>query len=88
MLFEQVIEFDVRKPAPPAVLVLLLQIIFVPKTKISKENLRVDYYLMLKYYSGQCTLLPPCLGQITYKFNPKMQNFKHVLDLNCKKKKD
>ena len=32
---------------------------FYDKTKISKENLRVDYYLLLKYCSRQCTLLSP-----------------------------
>ena len=29
----------------------------------------------------------PYLDQIT-KFNPKMQDFKRVLDLNCKQKKE
>ena len=32
---------------------------FHDKTKISKENLRVDYYLLLKCSQRQCTLLPP-----------------------------
>ena len=31
--------------------------IFYDKTKISKENLRVDYYLLLKCCKRQCTLL-------------------------------
>ena len=31
---------------------------FHDKTKISKENLRVDYYLLLKCSQRQCTLLP------------------------------
>ena len=32
---------------------------FHDKTKISKENFRVDYYLLLKCSQKQCTLLPP-----------------------------
>ena len=32
---------------------------FRDKTKISKKNLRVDYYLLLKCCKRQCTLLPP-----------------------------
>ena len=31
---------------------------FHDKAKISKENLRVDYYLLLKCSKKQCTLLP------------------------------
>ena len=54
---------------------------FHDKTTISKENILLDYNLLLKYCWRQCTLLSPYLGKIT-KFNPKMQHFKHVLDLN------
>ena len=54
------------------------------KTKISKENRGVDYYLQLKYCRRQCALLPPTCAKSLTKFNTKMQDFKHVLDLNCK----
>ena len=30
----------------------------------------------------------PYVGQITTKFNPKMQDYKRALDLNSKQKKD
>ena len=32
---------------------------FCEKTKISKANLRVDYYLLLKYCTRQCILISP-----------------------------
>ena len=49
---------------------------FYDKTKISKENLQVDYYLLLKYCSRQCTLLSPTWVKSLRKFNTKMQDFK------------
>ena len=55
---------------------------FYEKTKISEENLRVDYYLLLKYCPRQCTLISPTWAQSLTKFNPKMKDFKRVLDLN------
>ena len=62
---------------------------FHEKTIISRKNFPVNCYLLLKYCRKQCTL-------ITYryqsnhlkKFKPKMQDFKRVLDLNCKQKED
>ena len=57
---------------------------FHDKTKTSKENLRVDYYLPLKYCRRQCTLLSPTWAKSLTKFNPKRHDFKRVLDLNCK----
>ena len=46
MLIEQIIKFELRAPGricTPATGY------FYDKTKISKENLRVDYYLLLKH---------------------------------------
>ena len=60
---------------------------FHDKAIISKENFRVDY-LLLKYCRRQCTLLSPTRAKSLTKFNPKMQDFKRVLDLNSKQKKD
>ena len=57
---------------------------FYEKTKISKENFRVDYYLLLKYCTRQCTLISPTWAESLTKFNPKLQDFKHVSDLNSK----
>ena len=77
MLIEQIIEFELRGPG------------FHDKTKISNENLRVDYYLLLKYCSSQSTLLSQ-LGpnHLQLKFNTKALDFKRVLDQNSKEKDD
>ena len=57
------------------------------KQKSLKENLRVDYYLLLKCSKKQCTLLPlPGPNHLQLKFNTRMQDVKRILDLNCKKK--
>ena len=58
MLIEQILELQLRGPWPPRARVLLLTGYFHDKTKISKENLRVDYYLLLKFSQRQCTLFP------------------------------
>ena len=61
---------------------------FHDKTKIFMENLGMDCYLRLKYCRRQCTLLPLTWAKSLTKFNSQMQDFKQVLDLNCKQKKD
>ena len=43
MLIEQTIEFEWKGPGHPGLHVLLEFVVFMTK-KISKENLRVDYY--------------------------------------------
>ena len=48
MLIEQTIELQLRGPGPSGLTNTLLTGYFHDKTKISKENLRVDYYLLLK----------------------------------------
>ena len=58
---------------------------FYEKTIISKENRRVECYLLLKYCRRQCTLLPPTRAKSRTKSNPQMQDFKRILDINCKK---
>ena len=55
---------------------------FYEKTKISKVNLREDYYLLLNYRTRQCTLIFSTWAQSLTKFNPRMQDFNRVLDLN------
>ena len=72
MLFEQIIEVESRVLGP-------LVVIFMTKQKSSKANLRV-HYLMLKMWHKAMCLDFPDLGQVT-KFNPKMQDFKRVLNL-------
>ena len=59
MLIEQIIELQLRGPGPPGGTCTPTTSYFHDKTKISKENLRVDYYLLLKCSKRQCTLLPP-----------------------------
>ena len=94
MLIEQIIQFELRGPEPLKFNNTFTRT-YTPttgylyeKTKISKENLRVDYYLLLKYCKRQCNLISPTWAQSLTKFNLKMQDFKRDLDLNCKQKED
>ena len=48
MLIEQTIELQLREPGPPGRTNISITGYFYVKTKISKENLRVDDYLLLK----------------------------------------
>ena len=85
MLIKQTIKLQLRRPRPPGRLCTPIGGYFLDKTKISKENLRVDYYLLLKCSKKQCTLLPPTRpNHLQLKLNTKMQNVKRVLDLNYK----
>ena len=59
MLIEQIIEFQLRGPGPPGRLCTPITGWLYDKTKILKENFRVDYYLLLKYCRRQCALLTP-----------------------------
>ena len=83
MLIEQILEL--RERGPPG---RIRAGCFRNKTIISKENLRLDCYLRLKYCRRQCTLLPPTWAKSLTKFNLKMQDFKRVLDINCKQQED
>ena len=83
MLIEQIIEFQLRGPGPPGRTCTYITGQFYDKTEISQANLRVDYYLFLKCCWRQCTLLTLTWAKSLIKFNIKMQDFKHVLDLNC-----
>ena len=86
MLIEQVFEFQLRgsrslgrrRTCTPKTGY------FYYKTKIYKENLQVDYYLLLKNCRRQCILLYPNWAKSLTNFNPKMHDFKRVLDLNYK----
>ena len=69
MLIEQIIEL--RRPGPSDRICTPITDCFHDKTIIFKENIRLDCYLLLKYCRRQCTF---------QKFNPKMQDFKRVLD--------
>ena len=63
MLSEQIIEFESRGPGPSSRTCNPTTGYFY-KTKISTENLRVDYYLLQAYCTRQCF---PYQGQITNK---------------------
>ena len=47
---------------------------FHEKTKISEENIRVDYYLLLKYCRRQCPKILSTWAKSVTKFNLKMQD--------------
>ena len=86
MYIEQ--NFELRGPEPHDRICTPITGCFHDKTKLSMENFRVDCYLLLKYCKRLCTLLTPTWAKSLTKFNPKMQDFKRVLDLNCKQNKD
>ena len=86
MLIEQ--NFELRGPGLPGRICTPITDCFHDKTIISKENIPLDCYLLLKYCRRQCTLLPQTWAKSLTKFNPKMQDFKRALDLNSKQKKD
>ena len=74
MLIEQIFGFELRGPGPPSRRLKCTPATdyFCDKTKISKKNVRVDYYLLLQYCTSQCILLSPTWA--------KLQN----LTLKCK----
>ena len=85
MLIERIIELQLMGPGAPGRTCTPKIGYCHDKTKISKENPRVDIYLLLKCCKRQCTLLyPTWTRSLTIKFNSKMQDVKCVLDLNCK----
>ena len=85
MQIERIIELQLRGPGPPGRTCTPKTGYCHDKTKISKKNPRVDYYLLLKCRKRQYTLLSPtCTRSFTIKFNSKMQEVKRVLNLNCK----
>ena len=76
MLIKQLIEHQLRGPGQTCTSITDY---FHDKTKISKENLRVDYYLLLKCCKRQCILLSlPGPKHLQLKFNSKMQDVKRV----------
>ena len=74
MLIEQIIEFKSRGPGPPGLTSTPIIAYFRDKTKIFKENLRVDYYLLLKYCKRQCVLLPFTWAKSLTKFSTNVRS--------------
>ena len=65
MLIEQITEFQLREPWLFGRTCTPITGKLHDETKIFEENLREDYYLLLKYCRRQCALLPP-IDQITH----------------------
>ena len=85
MLIEQTIELQLLGLGPPGRRYTPITGYFHDKTKISTENLRVEYYLPLKCSKKQCTYFPlPGPNHLQLKFNSRIQDVKRILDLNCK----
>ena len=59
MLIELIIEHQLRGPGARGRTCTPITGYFHDKTKVPKENLQVDYHLLLKCCKRQCTLLPP-----------------------------
>ena len=58
-------------------------LIFITEQNFLERNLRVDYYLLLKYCRRQCALVTPTCTKLLKKLSTKMQDLIRVLDLNC-----
>ena len=66
-MIEQIVELQWREPGPPGLTCTSITGYFHNKTKISKENLRVDFHLLLKCPRVNVAYLSsPYLEQITY----------------------
>ena len=74
MLIEQIIEFKFNRTSAP------ITAYFHDKAKTSKANLRIAYYLPLKYCRRQCTLLPSAWAKSLTKFYTKTQDFKRLTE--------
>ena len=71
MLIQQITNFELRGPWPPGRTCTSTAGCFYDKTKISKENLRLD--LLLKYCRRQRTLLLSTWAKLLANFNPKCE---------------
>ena len=71
MLIKQITEFELR--VTPSRICIFATGYFYDKTKISAEDLQMNYYLLLKYCRRECPLFSPIWAKSLTKFN-----------LNCK----
>ena len=58
MLIEQIVEFQLRGPGPPGLTCTSISGYFYDKTKISKENLRVGFHLLLNVAQDNAPYFP------------------------------
>ena len=87
MLIEQIIEFEFGGPELPGRTCTFTAGYFHDKTKISKKNVRVDFYLVLKCCRRRCTLLSPTLANSLPTFNPTSKILNVFWTLIVSKKK-
>ena len=59
MLIEQIAELQLRGSGSPGRTCTSITRYFHDKAKIAQENLRVDFYVLLKCCKRQCILLSP-----------------------------
>ena len=84
MLIILIIEFELRGPGPPSCTCTLTTVYFYNKINISKENLWMYYYFLLKIlHEAKYLAFSTLAKSLIIKFNPEMQDFKRVLNLNC-----
>ena len=69
MLNEQI--FELRWPGLPGRICTPITGCFHDKTMISKENIRLDCYLLLKYLGGNVLLLPLREPNLLQNLTPK-----------------
>ena len=86
MLIEQI--FDLRGPGPPGRRCTPIISCFHNKTIISKNKFLSGLLFTAKILQEAMYFTSPTRAKSLAKFNPRMQDFKSILDLNCKQKED
>ena len=84
MLIEHIIEFELRGACPPDRTCALRVVIFMTKNKNLKEKFSNGLLFTAKILLEAMYFTFPTWTKSLTKFNSKMQDFKRVLDLNCK----
>ena len=88
MLIEQIIEFEVRRARPPDRICTTSTIgYFCDMTKQKSLRNIIKWIILLftaKILQELNYLTSPIWAKRPTKFNPKVHDFKRVLDLNCK----
>ena len=87
MLIKQIIKFELRGPGPLAVRVLY-NWLFSWQNKNLKGKSSNGLLFTAKTLLEAMYLTFPIWTKSLKKLNPKMKDFKRVLDLNCKEKED
>ena len=75
MLIEQIIKFELKGPGSFGRICNPETGYFYDKTKISQENFRMNYYLLLKILQKAMYLASLLLSPISYKVYPKNDRF-------------